>query len=105
MLAKKILEKEKRDNTTLAKIHFFTDQKKISWEIRSFSRKEERFNSMQKATCVLPVILARLLLEKRIKDRGLLFLEKVGEDKKLFRKILSEIKKEKVLMLKRVKCN
>lgn len=98
---KKILEKGKSDNTTLAKIHFFTEQNKISWEIRSFSRKEERFNSMQKATCVLPAIFAKFLLEKRIKDKGLLFLERVGEDKKLFREILSDIKKEKNLILKR----
>ena len=98
---KKILEGGKSDNTTLAKINFFTEQNKISWEIRSFSRKAERFNSMQKATCVLPAILAKFLLEKRIKDKGLLFLERIGEDKKLFREILSEIKKEKILIIRK----
>lgn len=98
---KNILEKGKSDNTTLAKIKLLINQKKIIWEIKSFAKKNEKMNSMQKITCFLPATIAKFLLENKIKQKGILFMEEMGKNETFFREILNEIKKEKNLILKR----
>ena len=93
-LTKKILEEKKGDNLTFGEVKIKIEKKKAIWKLRSSSKKNEKLSSMQKISGILPVVLARTLLEKDFYQRGLLFLEKLGEDKNLFNRILKEVKKE-----------
>jgi len=78
----------------LGEIKIKASKKKIVWKIRSFSKKNEKLNSMQKITGIFPAILVKILFEKSFSETGLFFPEKLGEDKDLFKKILKETKKE-----------
>ncbi len=98
---KEILESQKEDNLTLAEIKIVPQNKKILWRIKSFSKKEEELNSMQKITGMVPVFVAEALLNDEIKEKGLLFMEEVGKNKKLFKEILEKLKKEKILIKRR----
>ena len=93
-ISREILESKKQDNLTIGQIRIKKKNQKIVWKMKSFSKKNEKLNSMQKITAVFPVVLVKLLLEKKFIDKGVLFPEKLGEDEKLFKKILSEIRKE-----------
>jgi len=94
--AKELLEAKKEDNFTLSEITISTGKKKIRWLLKSFSRKIEALNSMQKITASVPAVIGRLLLENKIKSKGILFMEELGRDKFLFNALLSGIKKEGV---------
>lgn len=91
---KKVLERKKEDNITLAKVKIKTKNKEIIWKIKSFSRKNDKLNSMQKITAVFPAVLTKKLFEKGFTQKGLFFPEKLGEDEKLFKRILRQVKKE-----------
>lgn len=90
---KKILESEKGDNLTFCQIQIFTKEKKVRWVLKSFSKKEEKLNSMQKITSIFPAILAKLVVEGKIKEKGILFLEKLAKKDSLFYEIIKEYKK------------
>ena len=98
---KKILESQKEDNLTVAEIKILTKDKKIIWQMKSFSKKTEVLNSMQKIAGLMPVILAELVLENRIKDTGILLMEEIGKDDNLFKEILEKLKKEGILIKKK----
>lgn len=98
MRMKEILEAKKEDNFTLAEITISAADKKIRWLLKSFSRKIEPLNSMQKITASVPAVTGKLLLEGRIKEKGLLFMEELGKDKALFGALLSGIKKEGIIL-------
>jgi len=93
---KKILEKKKEDNLTLAEIKIITKSEKKIWQIKSFSRKREKLNSMQKITAIIPVIVFEFIVKKKIQQKGVLFLEKIGENKNLFQEFLERLQKEKI---------
>ena len=59
-----------------------------------FPKKNERLNSMQKITATFPAVLTKILFEKGFTKKGLFFPEKLGEDEKLFKRILRQVKKE-----------
>ncbi len=100
---RRTLENKKEDNLTVALIKILTENKKILWRIKSFSKKDEKLNSIQKIAGLVPAVVARLLLENKIQDKGILFMEKMGENRKLFEEILREIKEEKSLSFFRKK--
>ena len=99
--AKNLFGQKKVDNTTLAliKISGTTKGKKreVSWKIFSFAKKGEFLNSMQKITAIVPVVIIKLFLKDKIKDKGILFMEEIGRNKDLFKEALKELKKEKSL--------
>ena len=51
---------------------------------------------MQKITGLVPVVILRLILEKKIKSSGLLLMEEIGKEKRLFQRVLKELKKEAI---------
>ena len=87
----------------MALIKILTKNKKILWRIKSFSKKDEKLNSIQKIAGLVPAVVVKLLLENKIKDKGILFMEEMGENRKLFEEILREIKEEKSLSFFRKK--
>jgi saccharopine dehydrogenase-like NADP-dependent oxidoreductase len=91
---KKILESRKQDNLTLGEIRIKTAKKQILWKMKTFSKKNEKLNSMQKITAIFPVALARELFKGNISKKGLIFPEQLGGDKSLFKEILKELKKK-----------
>jgi len=91
---KKILESRKQDNLTLGEIRIKSAKKQILWKMKTFSKKNEKLNSMQKITAIFPVALAGELLKGSIYQKGLIFPEQLGEDKSLFKEIFKELKKE-----------
>lgn len=91
---KKILESKKQDNLTLGEIRIKTAKKQILWKMKTFSKKNEKLNSMQKITAIFPVALAKQLLKGNISQKNLIFPEQLGEDKSLFKEIFKELKKE-----------
>ena len=99
---KKILTEKKENNVTLAlvKISGICQQKKkeVLWRIFSFAKKQEKLNSMQKITALIPAIILNLLSQGKIKSKGILFVEEIGKNKELFQEVLTIIKKEGVLI-------
>ena len=97
-LTKKILTKGRKDNVTLGLVKISgSEQKKkkeVIWKIFSLAKKGDKLNSMQKITALLPVIILNLLSQNKIKNSGILFVEEIGKNKKLFQEILAKIKKE-----------
>lgn len=100
----KILTKRKEGNVTVAviKISGIRQKKKkeVIWKVFSFAKKEEKLNSMQKITALVPIIILNLISQNKIKDKGILFLEEIGKNKKLFGEIIKKIKNEKTIILK-----
>lgn len=91
---RKILEAKKQDNLTIGEIRIRAGKNKIIWKMETFSKKNELLNSMQKITAIFPVLLAKEVLEGNITQKGLVFPEELGKDKILFKKIISQIKKQ-----------
>lgn len=89
-----VLEGKKSDNHTLAEITVLTQDRKITWLVRSFSGKKEGFNSMQKVTAALPAIIGRMMAENSLNGKGLVFTEELGGDRRLFRVVLRHIKEQ-----------
>ena len=100
MLSKKILETRKEDNFTLSEIILLTKNKKIIWRLKSRSRKEEKLNSMQKITAAVPALIAKMLLDNKIKQSGLVFMEDLGRDKLIFDSVLSGLRREGIVISK-----
>lgn len=100
MLSKKIMEAPKEDNFTLSEIILLTKSKKILWRLKSHSRKEENLNSMQKITASVPALTAKMLLDNKIKQSGLVFMEDLGRDKLIFDSILSGLRREGIMIVK-----
>lgn len=55
--SKKILEGSCFDNLTVGLLYIKMQKKRIIWEVKSFSKRQEKLNSMQKATIVFPIEL------------------------------------------------
>lgn len=100
LLSKNILEAQKQDNFTLSEITILTKDKKICWSLKSHSRKNEKLNSMQKITAAVPALIAWLLLENKIKQPGLIFMEDLGRDKFIFDSALRGLRKEGIAISK-----
>lgn len=98
----KIMTGKKKDNVTLVYVKVAGTKngtkKNSFWQAFSFSKTREKLNSMQKITAIVPVAILKIFSEEKIKDKGLLFMEDMGKNKKVFREILKEIKKEKILI-------
>ena len=100
MLSKNILESKKQDNFTLSEIILSTENKRIIWRLRSHSKKNEKLNSMQKITAAVPALIAKLLLDNKIKQPGLVFMEDLGRDELIFDSVLSGLRKEGIAISK-----
>jgi len=88
------LESKKQDNLTIGIIKIKTDKKEITWKMKSFSKKNELFNSMQKITAVFPVQLIKEILKGNIAQKGIIFPEYLGKDKDLFKRVIGQIQRQ-----------
>lgn len=100
MLSKKVLEAPKENNFTLCDVTISAKSQRITWHLKSYSNKGEKLNSMQKITASVPALTAKLLLEKKIKQTGLVFMENLGRDKLIFGSVLSGLRKEGIAISK-----
>ncbi|MCX5704783.1 MAG: hypothetical protein NTZ92_01800 [Candidatus Omnitrophica bacterium] len=98
LITKNIVEKDVRDNITLATISLTKKRKKIIWLMKSQSRRKERLNSMQKITAVTPAAMAQALMSGSIKEKGLLFMEELGKDARLFDYLLKANRIEGIII-------
>lgn len=99
-LAKELLCKKKEGNTTLLFVKIAKKNKTAVWKIFSFAGAKEKLNSMQKITAIVPLVVAKLLFQDRVGQKGIVFMEDLAKDKKLFKSILKEIKNEKSILVK-----
>jgi len=90
---KKILESKKEDNLTLAEINILADSKKTRWEVKSFSKKNEKMNSMQKITGLFAAVIVKLILGNKIKTNELFLMEQLGKDEEIFKEVIKELKR------------
>ena len=93
-LTQRKLESKKQDNLTIGVIKIKTDKKEIIWKMKTFSKENESLNSMQKITAIFPALLVKEILKGNINKKGLFFPEHLGQDKNLFKKIISQTKKQ-----------
>lgn len=101
---KRILENCKRDNYTIAQIDFLKGDKRIiSWLIRAFSRKQDRLNSMQKITAVVPAVLCEVIFLNGFSPQGLIFMEEVGKNLKVFEQVIRGVKDKGIILKRRRK--
>ncbi len=91
---KAMLERVKEDNYTLAEIIFSSPRQRVSWRMRSFSRKQEELNSMQKITASVPSVMAEMLFAGAIPGKGLLFMEELGTDERIFNALVFGLRKK-----------
>lgn len=82
--SKQVAEARLEDNSTFAEIIFSTGNKKTKWFLKSHSRKNEPFNSMQKITASVPAVLAGWVADGTLQKRGLVFMEDLGKDTVFF---------------------
>jgi len=95
---KDILESQREDNFTLAEIKIKSKKKKIIWKIKSFSKKREKLNSMQKISVVFPFEVLKKLLEGKIK-KGLIFPEDLAKEA-FSKEIFENLRKNSLISLK-----
>ena len=77
---KKILESKIEDNLTFGQIKIKTKKENIFLIIKSFSKKEEKLNSMQKISIVFPFEILKKMKEEKLK-KGLIFPEDLAKEK------------------------
>ncbi|MCM8791926.1 MAG: hypothetical protein NC826_02095 [Candidatus Omnitrophica bacterium] len=97
-LTKKIFDSNREDNITFAIIRLCSDHRnrRTSWLLKSFSKKKEKLNSMQKITSILPVVLTEMLLEGKFLKKGLFFPDDISREEIIFRYVMDKIKNYKV---------
>jgi len=94
-VTKSLLERKTEDNLSFSEITIgISRDTKICWQIKSFSGKNEKLNSMQKITALFTATMARMFLEGRIQGYGMLFCETIGKDEKLFNDVLRIMRNE-----------
>jgi saccharopine dehydrogenase-like NADP-dependent oxidoreductase len=96
--AKKMLEERKEDNLSLARIRLCSSGGHREWLMKSFSKKGERFNSIQKITALFTIGIIGAFGAGRIREKGLVFCQTLGKDDVLFRDILSGLKKQGIVI-------
>lgn len=96
--AEKLLTLEKSDNTTAIYVKIGgKSQKNFFWQASIFSKKNDKLNSMQKITSLMPATVLDFLLKEEIKiKKGIILMEEIGKEKHLFRKIIGILKNEGV---------
>ncbi len=92
---KEILEKKKENNLTFSKIKIESEKKNLSLLVKSFSKKDEELNSMQKISCFFPLEMAEKLIKKRIK-KGLFFPEDLVKES-FSKEVLKKLKNTPLL--------
>ena len=55
---------------------------------------------MQKITAAVPALTAKMLLDNKIKQSGLVFMEDLGRDKLIFNSVLSGLREEGIAISK-----
>lgn len=96
MSTKAVLEAQRRDNITFARVVVKGGGVAHAWTVKTRSRKDEELNSMQKITASVPSVMARLLCEGTVGARGLLFMEDLARHEGLFKALLKGIKEKGV---------
>jgi saccharopine dehydrogenase-like NADP-dependent oxidoreductase len=91
-----VLESQKYDNTSFARLSLRAKNRHFCWEVKSFSSKRERLNSMQKITVSLPVVLARWILDGEFCQSGLVFPENLVQSEERFQALLQGVQKNGV---------
>jgi len=98
-ITKKILESKIEDNLTFAKIRIESKEKKFSFIVKSFSKKEEKLNSMQKISIVFPFEVLKKINERKIK-KGLIFPEDLAKEN-FSKEIFENLKKNPLISFKK----
>lgn len=101
-LTKKMLEGKREDNLSLSRIKIFTPAAKIVWQIKSFSKKNEFLNSMQKLTALFASLIAEAMFRNNTVEKGLIFCEGIGKDGYLFKDMLFGLRRQGIAITRRI---
>lgn len=100
-LSRNILESCRENNYTLASIDFLENNKRRArWQMHTFSKKNERLNSMQKITASFPAAMAKMMFKDKIKKKGLFFVEDLAQDEFFFLEIIKLLQQNKIFIQK-----
>ncbi|MFA5361644.1 MAG: hypothetical protein WC335_00125 [Candidatus Omnitrophota bacterium] len=97
---KQMLEEHREDNLSLARIRLRSSGGHREWLMKSFSKKGERFNSMQKITALFTTGIIGAFSAGRIREKGLVFCQTLGRDDVLFRGMLAGLGRRGILIKK-----
>jgi len=95
---KTVLEKKVEDNISCSTITISHPLNISKWVIKSFSKKDEKLNSMQKITSLFTIAVLRLLLNNKINIKGLIFAEDIGSNSSIFDEVIAFLKKNEILI-------
>ncbi|MDD5347529.1 MAG: hypothetical protein PHT59_02835 [Candidatus Omnitrophica bacterium] len=91
---KQMLEAKIHDNITFAEVTIKGRGSTVRWLLKAAGRAKEPLNSMQKITASVPAVMGRLLLDGRIRQKGLLFMEELGKDDGVFDALITGVRRE-----------
>ena len=77
-------------------------QKRIVWKIFSSAKKYDKLNSMQKITGLVPTTIFQSFLEGNIQHRGIISMEKIGRDKKVFWGTIRKLRKQGISVQRKI---
>lgn len=90
-------EFKKEDNTTLLLITIAGKDKRVYWSIMSSAKKNEKLNSMQKITGLVPATVFQLFVEGKIKEKGIVLMEQLGR-KNIFPVVIKKLKESQTIV-------
>ncbi len=67
------------------------EKKKITYEMIDYYDEKNNITAMTRTTGYTAVVIGKLLLENKIDSKGLVVLEKLGEDNQIFKCVLNEL--------------
>lgn len=95
---KAMLERAQENNYTFAEISFITRSGTVNWGMRTFSESSERLNSMQKMTASVPAVVGEMICTGLINQKGLLFMEELAKDARIFNTLISGVKQKGIVL-------
>ncbi len=90
--SKRIAEGRCEDNITFAEIAISGAHERIQWLIKNCSKRSDPLNSMQKITASVAAIIAGWIIAGALNHQGLLFLEELGKDPKVFSNLMAALR-------------
>lgn len=98
---KEMLERRQEDNYTFAEINVTGGYRSVAWVMRTFSRRGERLNSMQKITAAVPAVVGEMLFKGGIRQKGLLFMEELAKLPAIFDALVSGVRAKGVTITRK----
>ena len=95
-------EFKKEDNATLLLVTITGKYKTVRWSVMSFAKKNEKLNSMQKITGLIPAAIFQSFFKGDIQQKGIVLMEKIGKDKKVFQETIKKLRERGIFIQRKI---